>query len=92
MDAPLDAVHRVLLLHLHCVTQAEGPEEQVLVLLQIRSTCYFRTTTLQRQITDHSRKVIGITAPTELEVHTAHKLISSAFLFLILLLTTPLLL
>lgn len=38
MDAPLDAVHCVLLLHLHRVTQAERPEEQVLMLLQVQST------------------------------------------------------
>lgn len=38
MDAPLDAVHRVLLLHLHRVTQAQRPEEQVLVLLQVQSS------------------------------------------------------
>lgn len=38
MDAPLDAVHRVLLLHLHRVTQAQRPEEQVLMLLQVQST------------------------------------------------------
>lgn len=83
MDAPLDAVHRVLLLHLHSVTQAEGPEEQILMLLQMQSTCSLHTRTFQRQITDHSRKVNGITARTELEVHTAHK-----YIFLMLLLTT----
>lgn len=38
MDAPLDAVHRVLLLHLHRVTQAQRPEEQVLMLLQVQSS------------------------------------------------------
>lgn len=41
MDAPLDAIHRVLLLHLHRVTQAERPEEQILMLLQTQSTCSF---------------------------------------------------
>lgn len=40
MDAPLDAVHRVLLLHLHRVTQAQRPEEQVLMLLQVTSTAF----------------------------------------------------
>lgn len=34
MDAPLNAVHRLLLLHLHCVTQTQRPEKQILVLLQ----------------------------------------------------------
>lgn len=55
MDAPLDAVHRVLLLHLHRVTQAERPEEQILVLLQMQSTCSFRTILFQRLSTDHSK-------------------------------------
>lgn len=36
VDAPLDAVHRVLLLHLHRVTQTQRPEEQVLVLLHMQ--------------------------------------------------------
>lgn len=43
MDAPLDAVHRVLLLHLHRVTQAERPEEQILMFLQVQSTGSFHT-------------------------------------------------
>lgn len=34
MDAVLDAVHRLLLLHLHRVAQAQGPKEQLLVLLE----------------------------------------------------------
>lgn len=34
VDAVLDAVHRLLLLHLHRVTQAQGPKEQLLVLLE----------------------------------------------------------
>lgn len=50
MDAPLDFIHSLLLLHLHRVTQAEGPEEQILMLLQMRSTCSYHTRTLQRQI------------------------------------------
>lgn len=73
MDAPLDAVHRVLLLHLHRVTQAEGPEKQILMLLQMGNTRGLHTGTLQRQIADHSRKANGITGRTELEVHTVHK-------------------
>lgn len=34
MDAVLDAVHRLLLLYLHRVAQAQGPKEQLLVLLE----------------------------------------------------------
>ena len=33
VDAVLDAVHRLLLLHLHRVAQAQGAEEQLLTLL-----------------------------------------------------------
>lgn len=33
VDAVLDPVHRLLLLHLHRVAQTQGPEKQLLVLL-----------------------------------------------------------
>lgn len=93
MDAPLDAVHRVLLLHLHRVTQAEGPEEQILVLLQMRSTCSFHTRTLNRdrlqikvdqQIKrNYCAYRVGGTYCSQMNLR--------AFLFLMLLLTTLLL-
>lgn len=37
VDAPLDAVHGLFLLHLHRVTQTQRPEKEILVLLQVQS-------------------------------------------------------
>lgn len=64
VDASLDAVHRLLLLHLHRVAEAQRPEEQVLVLLEAErghtqhahnmyTTCTLRLTTQSTRT--HSR-------------------------------------
>lgn len=51
MDAPLDAIHRLLLLHLHRVAQTQRPKKQILVFLQrqTKGTATYRNHFLWRQ-------------------------------------------
>lgn len=61
MDAVLDAIHCLLLLHLHRVAQAQGAEEQLLVLLRRRG----QTERGQRNMTLQPKKKFKNPSPRE---------------------------